>query len=163
MLISKWDRGFTRFLTGKNLDLRSKTDKSKSINITPAGAYLDSLQAKKKHASEEAVRKAYCQDESKTKKRKISLTAEMSVFSPLVEIELPAVKSPEMPPRMVKVAFGGGADLWLEVAESILFQMAAGMNEFTVSNGRCKKSKKGEKADGEKADEPCEQQAHSES
>lgn len=156
MLISKWDRGFNRFLTGQNMDLRSKSSKTKSINCTPAGAYLDSLQAKKKAASEEAVRKAYHTfnedgNEPKTKKRKISLTAEMAVFAPLVEIELPAVKSPvEMPPRKVKVAFGAEADLWLEVGESILLQMAAGMNEFTGASGRSKKIKKGEnaKADG---------------
>lgn len=50
----------------------------------------------------------------------------------------------------MKVAFGAEADLWLEVGESILLQMAAGMNEFTGASGRSKKIKKGEnaKADG---------------
>ena len=56
MYLGKWDRGLTRFLTGKSLDLRNN---AKNLNSTAAGAYLDDLFFKKKEASQAAVLKAH--------------------------------------------------------------------------------------------------------
>ena len=106
MYLSKWDRGLTRFLTGRSLDLKS----GKNLNSTSAGAYLDDLFRKKREAYQAAVLKAHepahesdAGDEVKAKGKKRKVTDDTSCFSPLVQISLPAVQDPWMPERLVQV------------------------------------------------------------
>ena len=145
MYLSKWDRGLTRFLTGKSLDLRNN---AKNLNSTAAGAYLDDLFFKKKEASQAAVLKAHeCAHESdagheaKAKGKKRKVTDDMSCFSPLVQISLPAVQDPWMPERLVQVEFGGQPDLWMEVHETSLRQMVQGIAACNSKCGRARTSK----------------------
>ena len=145
MYLSKWDRGLTRFLTGKSLDLRNN---AKNLNSTAAGAYLDDLVRKKKEASQAAVLKAHesahesdAGHEVKAKGKKRKVTDDMSCFSPLVQISLPAVQDPWMPERLVQVEFGGQPDLWMEVHETSLRQMVQGIAACNSKCGRARTSK----------------------
>ena len=144
MHLSKWDRGFTRFLTGKSLDLKSS---GKSLNSTAAGPYLEDLFRKKKEASQAAVLKAHDSahesdsSEVKAKAKKRKVTDDMSCFSPLVQISLPAVHDPWMPERLVQVEFGGQSDLWMEVNETSLRQLVLGIAECQSKGGRARTSK----------------------
>ena len=145
MYLSKWDRGLTRFLTGKSLDLRNN---AKNLNSTAAGAYLDDLVRKKKEASQAAVLKAHesahesdAGHEVKAKGKKRKVTDDMSCFSPLVQISLPAVHDPWMPERLVQVEFGGQSDLWMEVNETSLRQVVQGICACNSKCGRARTSK----------------------
>ena len=75
VLLSKWDRGLTRFMTGKSLDLRASS--TKSLNNTAAGAYFDKLCRQRKESCEKAVISAHSTDDDngtgKTKRRKVTL------------------------------------------------------------------------------------------
>ena len=148
MYLSKWDRGLTRFLTGKSLDLRNN---AKNLNSTAAGSYLDDLvrkNRKKKEASQAAVLKAHesahgsdAGHEVKAKGKKRKVTDDMSCFSPLVQISLPAVQDPWMPERLVQVEFGGQQDLWMEVNETSLRQVVQGIAECNSKRGHARTSK----------------------
>lgn len=154
MLVSKWDRGFTKFLTGKSLDL---TKSSMSLNSTSAGAYIDELVRRRRVACEAAVLEANSTDENekenrcKAKKRRVTVTDSMSVIKPLVDITLPAVTEPAMPERIVKCAFNTGHELWVEVNETTLLQIVLGIQECGVTKGRTRKARKG---DAEVKEEP---------
>ena len=144
MLLSKWDRGLTRFMTGKSLDLRAT--KTKSLNNTAAGAYFDELCRQRKVACEKAVISAHSTDDGngKQKRRRVTLSDSMSHLSPLVDISLPEVVEPAMPKRIVQVAFGTGPEIWLEVNETNLLQVIRGCCECTMSKGRTRKKVKAE-------------------
>ena len=146
MLLSKWDRGLTRFMTGKCLDFRASG--IKSLNCTAAGAYLDDLCRKRKAACENAVISAHSTDDDnctgRPKRRKVTLSDSMSHLSPLVDISLPEVVDPPMPTRIVQVAFGTGPEIWLEVNETSLLQVIRGCCECTMSKGRTRKNSKAE-------------------
>lgn len=141
MMLSKWDRGFTKFVTGKSLDLRSS--KAKSLNATPAGAFLDDLCRKRKEACELAVHESLeAGDDTgkpKAKKRKVALTDQHAVLKPLVQITLPACSNPEMPERIVQCAFNTGPSLWIEVNEMTLLQIITGCRECNEQTGRARK------------------------
>ena len=135
MYLGKWDRGLTRFLTGKSLDLRNN---AKNLNSTAAGAYLDDLFFKKKEASQAAVLKAHesahesdAGHEAKAKGKKRKVTDDMSCF----------VQDPWMPERLVQVEFGGQPDLWMEVNETSLRQVVQGIAECNSKCGRARTSK----------------------
>ena len=143
--LRKWDRGLTRFLTGRSLDLKSN---GKNLNSTSAGAYLDDLFRKKREAYQAAVLKAHepahesdAGHEVKAKGKKRKVTDDTSCFSPLVQISLPAVQDPWMPERLVQVEFGGQSDLWIEVNETSLRQVVQGISECNSKCGRARTSK----------------------
>ena len=144
MLLSKWDRALTRFMTGKSLDLRATS--TKSLNNTAAGAYFDGLCRQRKEACEKAVISAHSTDDDngKQKRRRVALSDSMSHLSPLVDISLPEVVEPPMPKRIVQVAFGTGSEIWLEVNETNLLQVIWGCCECTMSKGRTRKKVKAE-------------------
>ena len=147
MLLSKWDRGLTKFLTGKCLDWNK--DK-KNLNSTSAGSYLDHLCKLRKAASLKALQDAHTnesEDEVPGPRRTAVrvVTAEMAHFSPLVTIELPAVGDIEA--RPVKVAFGvSSRELWMEVDESNLLHIVLG--------GRSRKVKKSDPPEGPASSSP---------
>ena len=154
MLLSKWDRGLTKFLTGKCLDWNK--DK-KNLNSTSAGSYLDHLCKLRKAASLKAVQDAHTNDSedevpgpSSKRARRTAVrvvTAEMAHFSPLVTIELPAVGDIEA--RPVKVAFGASSrELWMEVDQSNLLHVVVGMREWETEKGRSRKGKKSDPPEG---------------
>lgn len=143
MLLSKWDRGLTKFLTGKSLDF--KKDK-KTLNSTSAGAYLDALCDLRKKASLKAVQDAHAnasddEEPQPSSKRPRRVSNDMAHFQPLVEIMLPGVG--DMEPKLVKVAFGvSNRDLWMEVDQSSLIQVFLGMKDCESCKGRSRKVKK---------------------
>lgn len=144
MLLSKWDRALTRFMTGKGLDLRASS--TKSLNNTAASGYFDDLCHQRKEACEKAVIRAHSTDDDnstgKSKRRKVTLSDSMSHLSPLVDISLPSVAEPPMPKRIVQVAFGTGPEIWLEANETNLLQVIRGCFECTMSKGRTRKKSK---------------------
>ena len=160
MLLSKWDRGLTKFLTGKCLDWNK--DK-KNLNSTSAGSYLDHLRKLRKAASLKAVQDAHTnesEDEvpgpSSKRARHTAVrvvTADMAHFSPLVTIELPAVGGIES--RPVKVAFGASSrELWMEVDQSNLLHVVVGMREWETEKGRSRKGKKSDPPEGPASSSP---------
>ena len=151
MLLSKWDRGLTKFLTGKCLDWNK--DK-KNLNSASAGSYLDHLRKLRKTASLKAVQDAHTNDSDeevpgpsskRARRTAVRVTAEMAHFSPMVTIELPAVGGVEA--RPVKVAFGvSSRELWMEVDESNLLHIVLG--------GRSRKVKKSDPPEGPASSSP---------
>ena len=151
MLLSKWDRGLTKFLTGKCLDWNK--DK-KNLNSASAGSYLDHLRKLRKAASLKAVQDAHTNDSDeeapgpsskRARRTAVRVTAEMAHFSPMVTIELPAVGGVEA--RPVKVAFGvSSRELWMEVDESNLLHIVLG--------GRSRKVKKSDPPEGPASSSP---------
>eukprot|EP00435_Cladocopium_sp_Y103_P015443 s719_g3.t1 len=142
MLLSKWDRGFTKFLTGKSLNLNKG---GMNLNSTPAGAYLEDLVRQKREACQEVVQKAHESEEhgakAKGKKRKVTITDDMACFAPLVWIKLPAVSNPYMAERPVQVEFGSSQELWMEVNETSLAQVVHGIAECSSKRGRARTNK----------------------
>ncbi|CAK9114135.1 unnamed protein product, partial [Durusdinium trenchii] len=159
MLLSKWDRGLTKFLTGKCLDWNK--DK-KNLNSTSAGAYLDHLCKLRKAASLKAVQDAHANESDdevpgpsskRARRTAVRVTADMAHFSPMVTIELPAAGGVEAKP--VKVAFGTSSrDLWMEVDQSNLLHVVLGMKEWEAEKGRGRKVKNSDLPEGPSPSKP---------
>ncbi|CAK9030568.1 Uncharacterized protein SCF082_LOCUS19255 [Durusdinium trenchii] len=135
MLLSKWDRGLTKFLTGKSLDF--KKDK-KTLNSTSAGAYLDALCDLRKKASLKAVQDAHAnasddEEPQPSSKRPRRASNDMAHFQPLVEIMLPGVG--DMEPKLVKDLEAWGS--W--TADEQMRYVAKAFEEFEAAETASRK------------------------
>ena len=126
--MSKFDRYFVKFCTGKPMDLR------KGVGHTANSVLFDDLLKKRKRASEESVQKhlempdhdADSQQERPKKKRLKVREEDKVLVSGMVRIQLPALETDSMIhlSRSTNVLWGvSSKDLWIELSYENLSYM----------------------------------------
>lgn len=145
VMLSKWDRAFTQFFTGKCLDLRK--GKHRSLNAMGAGSYLDDLCDKRKEASIQAALAEYdkCAEEG-SRKRKRTISNKDEHLCPVVDVMLDAIENEDgvLPAKVVKMGFAKcGPELWVEASCDALEHILHGMrwHNANSSHGRLKRSR----------------------
>lgn len=130
--VHKWDRSFTKFMTGKSLDLRAGNNHS--IHGTNVGDYLEHLCDLRNIASNNAAIAEL--SECGSKKRRIQ--ASDSALVPVTSISLPeaCLDGVTFEPAKVQVAFAisGTTDLWLEANHETIQRFLVGCKCFQSSN-----------------------------
>lgn len=150
--VHKWDRSFTKFITGQSLDLRA--GRNHSIHGTNVGCYLELLCDLRNAASNNAAVAEL--QECGAKKRRIQSAD--SALVPTVCITLPecSLSGETFEPAKVKVAFAiSGADLWLEAVPESIQRFIVGCKCFQSENTARKANLK-KKAESPKKDPPVE-------
>lgn len=145
VMISKWDRAFTQFFTGKSLDLRK--GKHRSLNAMGAGSFLDDLCKKRRDASIQAALEEYSKcSEDASKKRRRTITKKDEHLCPVVDVTLDAIEDTDgcRVAKVVKMGFAKcGSELWVEASSDVLEHILHGMrwHNANSSHGRLKRSK----------------------
>ncbi|CAJ1370872.1 unnamed protein product [Effrenium voratum] len=118
--LHKWDRGFTRYVSGKCLDLR----KGHACNI--GCDFLDNLQSKVHEASKEAVKRVLDAEveeqdagKPKPKRRRIVRADDKHLGPEWITVHLPPLG--EFHAIDVRILWSvKGADLWVELNSDVL-------------------------------------------
>ena len=119
--VEKWSREFTRFATGRALDLRK--DKSWTVQREFLQSLFDQRQEESKKAVQEVL------EGGPSKKRKIS-QSDKELASPWVQVVMPEVRTEEKvyPERSVRVRWAvKDPALWIEMNPTILEHLAQGI------------------------------------
>ena len=137
--LDKWNRDFTKFVTGKALDL--KRVNMSSINYQ----FFDDLVLLRNEASKEAVKEATMDDEGTSAVCKRRIThKDKDLAPPVVTITLPQVSfgSANFEATPIKVLWGvKSTELWVNLSDCILEHIRMGILESINNQGRASRKK----------------------
>ena len=148
--ISKWDRKFCRYISGKTLAF-----KEGGPNVDINAAFFDTLRARRNQASQEAYRAATDTEESPEKKRRKARKGDSSLAPPSVYVSAPPISHEgvvyALPNDEMEVAWGVGADvkLWVKCGDDTILYVKAAILSDLSQNVRGRNNTRVREEDGD--------------
>ena len=151
--VSKWDRGLFRFVYGKGLDLRARTDKQNQSLDTP---FFENMLARRQEAFNEAISERLKDEDNddpeqsqkaqkKTKKKEFKATQKHEIYAPhSIHIDLPGETEDGNKVQCRTLFEGiGTRTIWLELKDDVVKHI---QTSFKHSEAKQRKTIKPRKA-----------------